>query len=88
MKKDNPLVDFGKPYIMAEAHGFTNLKNADGASLDTIDHTLTGKDIEYVADVTHVNMWRELAKKLPMFLRAKWTECTGKIIDSGRRPRT
>ena len=22
-----------------------------------------------------------------MFLRAKWTECVGKIIDSGRRPK-
>ena len=56
MKKDNPLLDFGKPYIIAEAHEFTNPKNADGASLDTTDHTLTGKDIEYVADATHVNM--------------------------------
>ena len=55
--------------------------------LDTTDHTLTGKGIEYVADVTHMNTWRELAKKLPMFLTAKWTECTGKIIDSGRRPK-
>ena len=25
--------------------------------------------------------------KLPIFVRAKWTECAGKIIDSGRRPK-
>ena len=44
--------------------------------------------IEYVADLTNMNTLRELAKKLPMFLRAKWTECAGKImIDSGRRPK-
>ena len=30
---------------------------------------------------------RELAKKLPMFLRAKRTECARKIIPSGCRPK-
>ena len=34
-----------------------------------------------------MNTLRELAKKLPMFLRAKWTKCAGKIIDSERRPK-
>ena len=34
-----------------------------------------------------MNTLRELAKKLPMFLRTKWTKCAGKIIDSGRRPK-
>ena len=71
-----------------------NLKNADGASLlefgrqlDTADRTLTGMGMEYVADLNHMNTLRELAKKLPIFFRAKWTECEGKIIDSGRRPK-
>ncbi|XP_022790440.1 LOW QUALITY PROTEIN: uncharacterized protein LOC111329941 [Stylophora pistillata] len=42
---------------------------------------------EYVADLNHMNTLRELTKKLPMFLRAKWTECAGKIIVSDRRPK-
>ena len=29
---------------------------------------------------------RELVKKLPMFLRAKWTDRAGAIIESGHRP--
>ena len=59
-----------------------------GTQLDTADGTLTGMGIEYVADLNHMNTLRELAKKLPMFLRPKWTECAGKImIDSGRRPK-
>ncbi len=29
---------------------------------------------------------RELVKKLPMFLRAKWTELAGGILESGSRP--
>ena len=55
--------------------------------MDTADRTLTGMGMEYVADLNHMNTLRELAKKLPLFLRAKWTECAGKIIDSGRRPK-
>ena len=53
--------------------------------LDTADQTLTAMGIEYEAELNHMNTSRELAKKLPTFLRAKWTECAGKIIDSGRR---
>ena len=55
--------------------------------MDTADQTLSAMGIEYVADLNHMNTSRELAKKLPTFLRAKWTECAGKIIDSGRRPK-
>ena len=58
-----------------------------GRQLDTADRTLTAMGIEYVADLNHMNTLRELAKKLPTFLRAKWTECVGKIIDSGCRPK-
>ena len=91
--------NFGKSHITAGAHikkvlNLPNLKNADGASLlefgrqlDTADRTLTGRGIEYVADLNHMNTLRELAKKLPMFLRAKWIKCAGKIIDSERRPK-
>ena len=55
--------------------------------MDTTDQTLTAMGIEYVADLNHMNTSRELPKKLTTFLRAKWTECAGKIIDSGRRPK-
>jgi len=55
--------------------------------LDTADQTLTAMGIEYVADLNHMNTSRELARKLPTFLRAKWTECAGKIINSRRRPK-
>ncbi len=33
-----------------------------------------------------MNTLRELAKKLPMHLRAKWTEQAGNIIEEGRKP--
>ena len=46
-----------------------------GRRLDTADRILAGTDIEHVADLNEMNMLRDLAKKLPMFLRAKWTEC-------------
>ena len=96
--KEKLRENIGKPHIIAGAHirklfNLPNLKNADGASLlefgrqlDTADRTLTGMGIEYVADLKHMNTLRELAKKLAMFLIAKWTTCAGKIIDSGRRP--
>ena len=44
-------------------------------------------DADYVTDLNHMNTLRELTKKLPMFLRAKWTEWAGKIIVSDRRPK-
>ena len=97
--KETLRENFGKPHIIAGAHikkllNLPNLKNADGPSLlafgrqlDTADRTLTGMGMECLADLNDMNILRELAKKLPMFLRAKWTECAGKIIDSGRRPK-
>lgn len=42
---------------------------------------------EYVSDLNHMNTLRELAKKLPMFLRGRWTECAGRIIELDRRPK-
>ena len=91
--------NFGKPHVIAEAHvkkllGLPCLKNVDGPALlefsrhlDTADRTLTGMGTEYVSDLNHMNTLRELAKKLPMFLRGRWTECAGKIIGLGRRPK-
>ncbi|XP_067055972.1 uncharacterized protein [Acropora muricata] len=42
---------------------------------------------EYVSDLNHMNTLRELARKLPMFLRGRWTEWAGKIIGLGKRPK-
>ena len=40
----------------------------------------------YACDLDHMNMLRELAKRLPMHLRAKWTEQAGNIIEKDRKP--
>ena len=58
-----------------------------GRHLDTANRTMAGMSTDYVADLNHMNTLRELTKKLPMFLRAKWTECAGKIIVSDRTPK-
>ena len=42
---------------------------------------------EYVSDLNHTNTLREVNKKLPLFMRVKWTECAGRIIARGSRPR-
>ena len=59
----------------------------DPPLLDVADRTLTGMGLQYVSDLNHMHTLRELAKKLPLFLRAKWTERAGSIIESGCRPR-
>ena len=91
--------NFGKPHVIAEAHvkkllNLPCMKSVDGPSLlefsrhlDTADRTLSGMGTEYVSDLNHMNTLRELAKKLPMFLRGRWTECAGKIIGADRRPK-
>ena len=70
------------------------LKQADGASLlafachlDVANRTLSGMEPEYVSDLNHTNTLRELNKKLPLFMRVKWTECAGRIIARGSRPK-
>lgn len=75
--------NFGKPYVIAEAHvkklfNLPCLNNVDGPSLlefskhlDTADRTLTGMGAEYVSDLNHMNTLRELSKKLPIFLRGR-----------------
>ena len=96
--KETLKTNFGKPHIIAEAHirklvNLPDLKTADGPSLlelarhlATAERTLTGMGVEYMADLNHMNTLRELVKKLPMFLRAKWTDRAGSIIESGHRP--
>ncbi|KAL9967917.1 hypothetical protein ACROYT_G026225 [Oculina patagonica] len=91
--------NFGKPHVIAEAHvkkllNLPCMKSVDGPSLlelsrhlDTADRTLSGMGAEYVSDLNHMNTYRELAKKLPMFLRGRWTECAGRIIAADRRPK-
>ncbi|XP_078384177.1 uncharacterized protein LOC144666660 [Oculina patagonica] len=91
--------NFGKPHVIAEAHvkkllNLPCMKSVDGPSLlelsrhlDTADRTLSGMGAEYVSDLNHMNTLRELAKKLPMFLRGRWTECAGRIIAADRRPK-
>ena len=40
-----------------------------------------------MSDLNHINTLRELNRKLPLFMSVKWTECAGRIIESGQRPR-
>ena len=91
--------NFGKPHIIAKAHikkleNLPPLKQTDGQSLlefathlEVAERTLTGMGPEYVSDLNHTNTLRELNRKLPLFMRVKWTECAGRIIESGQRPR-
>ena len=91
--------NFGLPHIIAKAHikkleDLPPLKQADGASLlefarhlDVANRTLSGMGPEYVSDLNHTNTLRELNKKLPLFMRVKWTECAGRIISFGAKPK-
>ena len=42
---------------------------------------------EYVSVLNHTNTVRELNRKLPLFMKVKWTECAGRIISRGSRPK-
>ena len=91
--------NFGKAHIIAEAHiskllNLPDLKTADGPSLlefarqlTITEHTLDGMGTAYVSELNHMTTLRELVKKLPMFLRAKWTDLAGGILESGSRPK-
>lgn len=91
--------NFGLPHIIAKAHirkleNLRPLRQADGTSLlefsrhlEVASRTLSGMGSEYVSDLNHMNTLRELNKKLPLSLRVKWTECAGRIISSGSRPK-
>ena len=56
-------------------------------NLDSTNRTLKGMGPEYLSDLNHMNTLRELNRKLPVFLRAKWTKEAGKTFVSGSRPR-
>ena len=69
------------------------MKSADGPSLlefsrhlNTAERTLRGMGASYACDLDHINMLRELATKLPMHLRPKWTEQAGNIIEKDCKP--
>ena len=90
--------NFGLPHIKAKAHirkleNLRPLKQADGTSLlefarhlELANRTLSGMGSEYISDLNHTNTLRELNKKLPFFMRIKWTECAGRIISAGSKP--
>ena len=96
--KDTLQESFGKPHIIAGAHirmliDLPNIKRADGSSLlefarhlDSTNRALKGMGTQYVSDLDHVNTLKELNRKLPVFLRARWAENAGKIYEKGSRP--
>ena len=96
--KETLRENFGKPHVIAIAHikrltDLPSLKSADGPSLlefsrhlNIAERTLKGMGASYACDLDHMNTLRELAKKLPMHLRAKWTEQAGNIIEKDRKP--
>ena len=85
--------NFGKPYIIPDAHtkkltSLRNIKNGDGPSLlqfarhlETAQRPLSGMGSSYVIDLNHMNTLRELVKKLLMYLRARWTELAGNLLE-------
>ena len=91
--------NFGKSHVIVEADitklmDLPNLKSGDGPSLlefarplNTAERTLTGTWTSCASDLDHMNTLRGLVKKLPMYLRARWTERAGNIIESGCRPK-
>ena len=83
-----------QPNHISKLEDLPPLKQADGASLlefvrhlDVANRTLSGMRPEYVSDLNQTNTLRELNKKLPLFMRVKWTECVGRIISFGAKPK-
>ncbi|XP_046862829.1 uncharacterized protein LOC124456428 [Xenia sp. Carnegie-2017] len=97
--KNTLYENFGKPHIIAKAHvlklmNLPLLKQADGPSLleltrhlEVANRTLASMGPEYESELDHMNTLRELNRKLPLFMRVRWTECAGSIIESGSRPK-
>ena len=90
---------FGLPHVFAKAHlkkleHLPPLKVSTGSTLleferhlEIAERTLRGMGPEFVSDLNHTNTLMELNRKLPYFMRGKWAECAGRIIESGRRPK-
>ena len=91
--------NFGLPHVIAKAHlkkleHLPPLKVSTGSTLlefarhlEIAERTLRGMGPEFVSDLNHTNTLMELNRKLPYFMRGKWAECAGRIIESGRRPK-
>ena len=54
--------------------------------LESTNRTLKEMGPEYVSDLDHVNTLKELNRKLPMFMRARWTEEAGKRYERNSSP--
>ena len=91
--------NFGLPHVIAKAHvkkleHLPPLKVSTGSTLlefarhlEIAERTLRGMGPEFISDLNHTNTLMELNRKLPYFMRGKWAECAGRIIESGRRPK-
>ena len=91
--------NFGRAHVIAKAHiarliKLPDIKSADGSSLlefarhlEVASRTLSGMGPGYMSELDHSSTLKELNKKLPIFLRGKWVETAGKIIESGWRPK-
>ena len=95
--KENLRENFGKPHIIAQAYirkleNLAPLKQVNGQSLlefarhlEVANRTLAGMGSEYTDELDHVNTLKLLNRKLPGFMRVKWTERAGEIIEGGSR---
>ena len=97
--KETLRENFGKPHIIAQAYirkleNLAPLKQVSGQSLlefarhlEVANRTLAGMGSEYTDELDHVNTLKLLNRKLPGFMRVKWTERAGEIIEGGSRPK-
>lgn len=54
-------------------------------SFEIVERILKGMGFEYVSDLNYINILMELNRKLFYFMRVKWVECVGRIIEVGER---
>lgn len=54
-------------------------------SFEIVERILKGMGFEYVSDLNYINILMELNRKLFYFMRVKWVECAGRIIEVGER---
>ena len=97
--KETLRENVGKPHIIAQAYirkleNLAPLKQVSGQSLlefarhlEVANRTLAGMGSEYTDELDHVNTLKLLNRKLPGFMRVKWTERAGEIIEGGSRPK-
>ena len=97
--KETSRENFGKPHIIAQAYikklgNLAPLKQVNGLSLlefarhlEVANRTLAGMGSECTDELDHVNTLKLLNRKLPGFMRVKWTKRAGEIIECGSRPK-